>query len=342
MTNQTMVQDEAVAEISGMLESLADGFRQSQVLIAAVELGVFEALRTPRSGVDLCRELDLHPAAARDFLDCLVGLELLDRSGDTEVEYVNTTASELYLTRDSAHFIGSDLISRVRRSYRHWDSLVDALRTAEPQNERRDGYHAVPSFDTALCRRVFTFDAIAETLVVSPGTWWSVIDTPDAALSIAIARWHPDSVGTAIVSPGAAESARGHVIAAGLEGRVTVASCDVLTDPLPPTEWCVVAAGLRGYTPVERSTLLRRLRSARPADGTVLVIDDVVDDDRRGSAAALMSALDALIEGAPCLGYTAAEFDQWSRDAGFAGTEITPVTDATSIGVAYLGEPADG
>ena len=112
------------------------GFWGSKTLLSAVELGVFTELadepRTPRPS----RRLGLHPRGARDFLDALVALGMLERDGDG---YRNTPATDLFLDRDKPAYIGGMLEMANARLYRFWGSLTEALRTGQPQNEAKTG-----------------------------------------------------------------------------------------------------------------------------------------------------------------------------------------------------------
>jgi DNA-binding IclR family transcriptional regulator len=59
---------------------LGFGFWESKTLLSAVELGLFtELAKGPAYLGDLSRRLGLHDRSARDFLDALVALTMLDR-----------------------------------------------------------------------------------------------------------------------------------------------------------------------------------------------------------------------------------------------------------------------
>jgi hypothetical protein len=81
-------------------------------------------------------ELDLQPRGTTDWLDALVSLRLLERSGD---EYANTAGTDLFLDRKKPSFVGGMLEMANARLYPFWGSLTDALRTGHPQNEARVG-----------------------------------------------------------------------------------------------------------------------------------------------------------------------------------------------------------
>ena len=72
--------------------------------LSAVELGLFTELA--QGGLDLpalTKRLKLHQRSARDFLDALVALGLLNRHGD---HYANTPATDLFLDRRKPAYVG--------------------------------------------------------------------------------------------------------------------------------------------------------------------------------------------------------------------------------------------
>ena len=71
---------------------LGFGYWGSKTLLSAVELGLFTELANgPLTLDDIRTRLNLHERSARDFLDALVALGMLDRQDGT---YANTPATE--------------------------------------------------------------------------------------------------------------------------------------------------------------------------------------------------------------------------------------------------------
>ena len=113
------------------------GFWDSKTLLSAVELGVFtELANLPLDAKSLAERLGLHSRSARDFLDALVALGMLQRSGE---HYANTPATDLFLDRAKPSYLGGMLEMANQRLYPFWGSLTEALRTGNPQNEIKKG-----------------------------------------------------------------------------------------------------------------------------------------------------------------------------------------------------------
>src|SRR5690349_17507206 len=112
---------------------LATGFWASKTFLTAVELGVFGAFEDGPVGLDgLRKRLGLHERSARDFLDTLVALHLLQR--DDAGRYSNSEEAELFLNPARSGYMGGIIEMLNARLYGFWGSLTEALRTGEPQN----------------------------------------------------------------------------------------------------------------------------------------------------------------------------------------------------------------
>ena len=108
-------------------------FWGSKTLLSAVGLGVFtELAKGPMPYETLRKHFELHERSARDFLDALVALGMLDREGEV---YKNTPEADRFLDRAKPCYIGGMLEMANTRLYPFWNSLTEGLRTGQPQNE---------------------------------------------------------------------------------------------------------------------------------------------------------------------------------------------------------------
>jgi hypothetical protein len=103
-------------------------FWSSKTLLSAIEIGVFtELARGPQEFESLSARLGLHPRSSRDFLDALVALGFLSRSGST---YSNTPETDLFLDRRKPTYIPLEMANT--RLYGFWGRLTEGLRTGMP------------------------------------------------------------------------------------------------------------------------------------------------------------------------------------------------------------------
>ena len=104
-------------------------------------------------------------------------------------------------------------------------------------------------------------------------------------------------------------------------------SGDFFADPMPTADVLVMSHVLHDWGTDERRALVRNAFAALPAGGRLLVIDPMIDDDRRGSAGALLTSLNMLMVTPAGSEYTAAQCRSWLAEAGFAveGNTLYPL-----------------
>src|SRR5258708_17431755 len=116
---------------------LGFGYWGSKTLLSAVELGLFtELARGPLTLDEVRVRFGLHERSARDFLDALVALGMLERE---QGKYGNTPATDLYLDRAKSTYVGGMLEMMSARLFRFWADLTEGLKTGKPQNEAKHG-----------------------------------------------------------------------------------------------------------------------------------------------------------------------------------------------------------
>src|SRR5689334_19510661 len=99
------------------------GFWASKTLLSAVEMQLFtELAQRPESLEELSGRLGLHPRSARDFLDALVALGLLERKDGV---YSNTPSTDFFLDSRKASYIGGIMEMANSRLYGHWAHLTE-------------------------------------------------------------------------------------------------------------------------------------------------------------------------------------------------------------------------
>lgn len=324
---------------AGILE-LGLGFWASKTLLSAVELGVFTALAgRKRSGDELSLGLGLHSRSARDFLDALVALGMLDREGDV---YSNTAESELFLDRGKPSYVGGLLEMANARLYPFWGSLTEALRTGEPQNEARTGgdffatlyadperlgqfLHAMTALSAGAAR------AIAERFPFS--RYETVLDVgcAEGGLLVELARAHEHLRGTGFDLPSVRSSFERFVKSFDLEHRLAFAAGDFFHDKLPAADVITLGHILHDWGIGEKMQLLRNVYASLPTGGAVIVFESIIDNERRENAFGLLMSLNMLIETPAGSDYTGADCEGWLRETGFSHTYVEHLVGPDSM-----------
>jgi hypothetical protein len=324
----------------GAILQLGLGFWASKTLLSAVELGLFTTLaQGPRTAKELIAELGLQPRGAVDFLDALVSLGILERTGD---EYTNTAATDLFLDRNKSSYIGGVLEMANARLYKFWDSLTEALRTGRPQNEIKEGedFFAAIYQDRDLLKRflhAMTGLSRGAALAIAEkfpwGRYQTVIDigAAEGCVPAELASRHPHLTGGGFDLPPVGPIFEEYVRSLDLGDRLRFYPGDFFVDPLPSADVLVMGRVLHDWSLEERLTLLRKAHHALPDGGALIVYDTIIDDDRRENTFGLLMSLNMLIETQGGFDYTGADCRSWMGDVGFRDSYVEPLVGPDSM-----------
>ena len=327
----------------------AFGFWSSKVLLSAVELGLFTKLGDRKlTGAELASEIGLHPRAIPDFSDALVAMKFLERIGDGAVaRYSNTPLTALYLDGTSPRYIGGILEMLNGRLFKFWNDLPEALRTGQPQNEMKNGgkgmfeeVYADPARleqflggMTGLSR--LNFEALSEKFDFSRFQTLCDVGGATGLLCMEVAKRHPHlrcvSFDLPVVEPIAARG----IAASGLSDRVTTASGDFFSDPLPKADVITMGMILHDWNLEKKQRLIRAVYEALPVGGAFVAIEALIDNARRENLFGLLMSLNMLVEFGDAFDYTAADFENWCREAGFQRFEVIHLFGPSSAAIAY-------
>jgi predicted O-methyltransferase YrrM len=324
-------------------------FWPAKVLLSAVELGLFTALGgKPMTGAELQRELGLHSRANPDFFDALVAMSFLERDGDgPDARYRNTAETAMFLDRNSPQFMGGFLEMANARLYPFWGDLSEGLRTGKPQNEIKQT--GAPMFaelyskperleqfmDAMSGISAANFQAFAQKFDFSRYKTMCDIGGATGQLSMFVAQQHPHMRCTSADLPEATLIARRKIAAAGLTDRVSTSSVDFFADPLPAADVITMGMILHDWNLEKKMHLIRSAYDALPSGGAFVVIENIIDDERRKNVFGLMMSLNMLIEFGDAFDFTGADFKGWCREAGFRTFDLIPLAGPASAGVAY-------
>ena len=320
------------------------GFWGAKTLLSAVEFGLFtELAKGPMPYSTLRTHFRLHERSARDFLDALVALGMLDRQGEV---YKNTPEADLFLDRAKPSYIGGMLEMANARLYPFWNSLTEGLRTGRPQNEVKHGKNwFVELYDDPARLRQFlqamTGLSLGAARAMAQKFPWkeyrTVIDIGCAQggmpVQIALAHAHLRGGGAdlAVVGPIFKE----YVESFKLSDRLTFHPLDFFNEPLPSADVLIMGHILHDWNLDEKRMLIKKAFEALPKGGSFIAFDAVIDDARRQNAFGLLMSLNMLIETPGGFDYTGADCQAWMKDAGFRQTRVEPLIgpDSMVIGI---------
>ncbi len=317
------------------------GFWASKALLSAVELEVFTELAKHAEDLDtLSARLGLHERGARDFLDTLVALGMLEREDGV---YRNTPQTDLFLDKGKPSYMGGILEMANHRLYGFWDGLTEALRTGHPQNEVAHGQE--PFFETLYADPARLREFLRAMSAVSHGASMAIaraipwqeytsfvdVGTAEGNLVVQIAEAHPHLQGTGFDLPVVGPVFDEFTQRSGASDRISFVGGDFFEDGLPEADVVVMGHILHDWGLDDKRMLVRKAYEALPEGGSLVVYEALIDDERRTNAFGLMMSLNMLIETQNGFDYTGADCQGWMTEAGFRETRVEALVGPDSM-----------
>jgi hypothetical protein len=302
---------------------------------------VFSALaNAPADLPTLQRKLRLHQRSARDFLDALVALKLLERKDGV---YSNTVDTDLFLDRAKPSYIGGFLERANARLYGFWGSLTEALRTGELQNESKgreenifETLYPNPEKLRGFLRAMSGISAGAAQAIATSFPWkdyrtFMDLGSAQGMVPATLARAHPHLTGIGFDLPPVKPVFEEFIAEREASDRVRFQGGNFFEDSLPKVDVIIMGHILHNWDLAQKKVLLGKVFDALPKGGAVVVYDAIIDDDRRNNAFGLLMSLNMLIATSGGFGYTGEDCQGWMREIGFSKTRVEPLVGPDSM-----------
>ncbi|HEX5167882.1 MAG TPA: methyltransferase [Cyclobacteriaceae bacterium] len=327
---------------------IGTGFWASKVLLTAVRMGLFTHLASgPLSGEAIQKVLGLHQRSLYDFLDALVALGFLHREGLKEhAVYTNSEDANVFLDRKKPSYVGGILEMCDHRLYKFWESLEEGLKTGRPQNEIKESGTALfeelykdparlKEFMSAMRgAQIGPFIAFATNFDFTPYKTLCDIGGASGALCIQVARNNPHMECTTADLPAVQPIAKESIAHFKLEGKIKTVELDFFESPFPKADIITMGNILHDWGLNEKKVLIKKAFDALPSGGAFVVIENIIDNERRSNVMGLLMSLNMLIETESGFDYTAQDFEEWAREAGFSKVYTMPLAGPTSAVIA--------
>jgi len=311
---------------SGPVWGIIQGFGSYWTLVAAVELGVFDAVErlAPAAAGPLADALGTAPVPTQHLLDTLVTFGFLDQVDDL---YELTETAERYLTTNGPASM-AELVRVAPGPHSNWEDLAATIRTGEvatPIELDAAAFYAPlvqATFPTQL--RCSTRLGVRLGWARRPGMRVLDLGAGRAPWSIGVLEMSAGS--TAVVNdlPGVVELAATTVAERGLDDRVEIRPGDFHEIELEPEAYDIVVLGhLLRTEGAERSvSLVERAFAALRPGGEIVVADYFADNDRKFNPFGVQMGITMLANTRRGGMLTHAQVSGWLRDAGFEAVRL--------------------
>lgn len=312
----------------------SSGFMESKVLLAGVELGVFERLAGgPASAGEIAAGIGGTPRGTEILLDALAALGFLGKDG---LSYHNLPALEEHLTsRGDGNLLG--MLRHRNRLFRIWAFLEERV-LGEPLPEAA-GITSVltdPEANENFIRAMFAGGSRVASAVAARVDLREVRRLAD--LGGGPGHYLAEFAGRAqgiepylIDLPLTIAVARKILARNPVYPRVRFVEWDFYHEPappgLPPFDLIFVSAVLHAESPENNRALLRALHPMVSSGGRLIVHENTVETDRSKPREGALFAVNMLAATEGGRTYTEEEIASWGEESGFvldSGERVGP------------------
>lgn len=314
----TVSPSEAEVRTFEKLIDVLDAYKKTDVVRAAIKLGVFKALRASKlSAEEVARRCNVHESRRVDaLLDILCVEEFLvrEKQADGTVLYGNSEGAERLLADESSpsHFTALDMLLKFRDQERdRWVYLGESLQAApgeekgvsvDSHEEKQPDCHAEESkedwsTDPEQVRKSgelyktfegymrINFNLLAERFDFSKCKRVLDIGGGSTQLSRILCRRYKHLECISLDLPRAQAFAESWLkeVGADVADRITLKAGNCLKDDLPtPVDVAVIANVLHGFDNVEEQTqVIKRAFDALSPGGSLIVLEMFIDHEKK-------------------------------------------------------------
>jgi predicted O-methyltransferase YrrM len=316
------------------------GFQASRVLLTAVELHVFTILGgVSRSSTEIAAIAGTDPRATDRLLNALCAMGLLQKRAD---RFSNTRGGQRYLDESSPDYVAN--LGHTAGMWKTWATLTDSVRSGraalrDPVNDRGDSW--LEPFIAAMHYRARAQAGPIAALLPLAGARRALdVGGGSGAFAMAMVTQQPGLRAVVFDLPNVVPLTQRYVAEAGLSDRVSTATGDYLTDPLPPGfDLILLSAVVHSNSPGQNAELVKRCAGAFEPGGRVAILDWVMAPDRVAPAAGAFFALNMLVAADGGDTFTEDEMAGWLTAAGLGSVRRITTPFGTDI---MVGEQAAG
>jgi SAM-dependent methyltransferase len=309
--------------------SVIQGYGNYWLLVAAIELGVFDALADgPTASAPLAEKLGVSEPHLGSLLDSIVVMGLLDsvrprdEPSDAMLYELNETAERYLCTEGVASM--AELVGVAPGPLGNWTRLADTIRTGHPATPIETDPAA---FYVPLVRATFPTQRRAAMVTAhmigfarAPGAP-RILDLGAGGAPWAIALLEANPSATAVVNdlPGVIDVARGKVAELGVADRCEIVAGDFRALELEADAFDVVVLGhvCRTEGIDGAPALIRRVFDALAPGGRLLLADYFPDDARKANPFGVLMGATMMASTERGFTFTYGQYAGWLRATGF-------------------------
>jgi len=321
---------DAAGALPDDLQQMIRGFRESRIILTAVELDLFTAAEDGATTESIALQAGTEPRATRLLLDALVSLGLMSRDED---RYTVSGPAGRYLSaggRDDAR----TALRHQAHLWDRWAQLTECVRTGRPAPaaEKRDE-DWTEAFIGAMHRNASERAPMIVGAAGAAGVRRMLdVGGGSGAYAIAFARANPELHAEVLDLEQVLPITRRHISDAGLETRVTTQAGDLRVDDFGRDfDLVFVSAICHMLDEEQNADLIRRCQAALVPGGRLVIQDFILEPDRTRPRDAALFSINMLVGTDHGRSYAEDEYVSWMTKAGLQDVRKVALPGPTAL-----------
>ena len=300
------------------IQRIANIFRESRILLTAVELDVFTAISEERlSSKEIALRILADEKAADRLLNALTVMGLLEKS---ESRFSNTKTSLEYLVKGKEKYIGN--LNHAAKLWESWNDLTEVVRTGEKSRVRDQKNRSgewLESFIAAMhYRAVEQAKVIADILDLSLVEKSLDVGGGSGAFTIGFVKKNPKIRGIVFDLPNVIPLTKRYAEEAGVQGNIDFIKGDYHSDDFGNGyDLIFISAVAHINSPEENRKLISKCYEALNTGGQIVIKDFIMNEERIEPGFGTLFAINMLVNTENGDAYTHNEIRSWLKENGF-------------------------
>ncbi len=324
------------SQLQTVLDDLIDGrlgFRKTRALTTAAKIDLFRRLSgSPQTMEEVARDGE-DPEMLASLCDLLTGIGVLEKEEDR----YQTTDAAVELLTEQGDYGGESILKYYHRMYDIWGDLETALEKGQDVDFETDYTETWnPDYVQLMNARAQTRNrdfADAINSFVADGDRVLDLGGCSGAFSRALLRQN-DSVEAVVADlPEVVEETTGYIERDGLSERMNTKAVDVTDGSSFGNDFdlAIVSSFLHVFDEPMNQSIINRVYDALNDDGTVVIRDYILENDRTGPDASTLFATQMLLTTQNGQVYSREDFIGWLGNAGFEMEEFLDLDESSSL-----------
>ena len=306
------------------LGNLWRGFQQSRVMLTAVELGVFDKLKKPKTVKEAARLLKSSLRGTEILLKALTSLKVIKKSGE---KYVNTPIANKHLVKGAPEYYG-DIILHYSSMWEGWSQLTEVVRTGKPAQRTRDkksfesfimGMHNLSIKRAPELVKAIGMDGVRHALDLGGGPGTNALEMAKYANKVTLFDY-----------PEALKIERR--VARGAKVKISYKPGDFTTDPIGNSyDLILVSQIYHAYSEAASLELTKKCHDALVPDGRIAVQEFDISKDRTSPPGGALFSVNMLVGTSGGNTYHTSHIASWLKEAGFVGVKTKKLSQTVLV-----------